>query len=337
MRERSRSAYRHALVVGLGMGMLLCTIATPLVALIAPGPLPDPNAKIYIRTGETLEAISHKLSNANVVRSPRMFRWAAALSARDRSIRSGVYRFTGRLTLPAVLAVLATGGEQKMVTIPEGLATAQVAELLERHGLGAREEFLELARDPDFVSSVGIRADNLEGYLFPDTYSLTEAMTPREILALMVRRFHEVVGPEIQPRAAELGMTLAEVITLASIIEKETGDPNERPLVSAVFHNRLVLGMPLQSDPTVAYALGRAGSKLSKEDLAHPNAYNTYVRPGLPPGPIANPGLASIRAALNPASSRALFFVSRNDGTHEFSSTLAAHNRAVARYQLNQR
>jgi len=337
MREESPKPYRHALLVGLGVAALVCTIATPLVALVAPGPRPDPNAKILIRTGETLEAISQKLWNANVVRSPRLLRWAAALSGRDRAIKPGVYRFKGRLTLPAVLDVLGTGGEEKMVTVPEGLTTAQVAELLERQGLGSQEEFLELASDPVFVSSVGIRADNLEGYVFPDTYRLSEALTPREILALMVRRFHEVVDPEIQPRAAELGMTLGEVITLASIIEKETGDPNERPLVSAVFHNRLGLGIPLQSDPTVAYALGRAGAKLSRKDLAHPNAYNTYVRAGLPPGPIANPGLASIRAALNPASSKALFFVSRNDGTHEFSSTLAAHNRAVARYQLNQR
>lgn len=336
MREQALKAYRRALLFGLGVSALVCTVATPFVVLIAPGPLPDRNAKILIRTGETLEAISRKLSNAHVVRSASLLRWGAALSGRDRSIKPGVYRFTRRLTLPAVLDVLGTGGEERLLTIPEGLATAQVAELLEREGLGGKEKFLGLASDPVFVSSVGIQADNLEGYLFPDTYRLSEAMTHREILALMVRRFHEIVGPELEARAVELGMTLEEVITLASIIEKETGDPKERPLVSAVFHNRLRLGMPLQSDPTVAYALGRADGKLSKEDLAYPNAYNTYVRPGLPPGPIANPGLASIKAALNPASSDALFFVSRNNGTHEFSSSLAAHNRAVARYQLNQ-
>lgn len=190
-----------------------------------------------------------------------------------------------------------------------------------------------LADDPEFLLAAGVPGPQLEGYLFPDTYRFAPGTDVREVLTTMVRHFHDRFDAERHRRAAERGLSVNEVLTLASIIEKETGKPEERALIAAVFTNRLRIGMPLQSDPTVIYGLPAFDGDLTRADLAHPSPYNTYVVGGLPPGPIANPGLAAIDAALAPAASPALYFVSRNDGSHAFSTTLAEHNRAVGRYQ----
>jgi UPF0755 protein len=173
----------------------------------------------------------------------------------------------------------------------------------------------------------------LEGYLFPDTYLLPRRSKPEEVVKTMVTRFWQLYTPNLQARAAELNMTERQVLILASIIEKETGQDQERPLVSAVFHNRLRRNWPLQSDPTLIYAIPNFNGNLTREHLARPGKYNTYLKPGLPPGPIANPGIKSIEAALYPAPVKYVYFVSKNDGTHQFSTTLEEHNRAVDHYQ----
>jgi UPF0755 protein len=199
---------------------------------------------------------------------------------------------------------------------------------------------LKACRDPKLIASLPIKEhpQTLEGYLFPDTYFLNKTMTAAEIIRGMVRKFAAVWGPDQDARAKELGMTQHQVITLASIIEKETGAPQERPLISSVFHNRLQKRMRLQSDPTTIYGIwDRYDGNLHKSDLSAQNPYNTYYVPALPIGPISNPGREAIRAALYPSPSNFLYFVSHNDGTHEFTSTYTQHINAVKRFQLNPR
>jgi len=208
--------------------------------------------------------------------------------------------------------------------------------LLARAGYGNAERFLCLANDADFLLAAGVPGPQLEGYLFPDTYRLATVMSPSEILGIMVRRFHERFDAERYRRAAARGLTVNEIVTLASIVEKESALAAERPVVAGVFFNRLRLGMPLQSDPTVIYGIPDFNGDLTRADLTRPSAYNTYLNPGLPPGPIANPGLAALDAALAPSDTPYLYFVSKNDGSHVFAATLADHNRNVARYQKGQ-
>ena len=220
------------------------------------------------------------------------------------------------------------------VTIPEGFTVRQIASLLKQRGIiEDEEEFCRLAFDPRFVRSLGIEDRTLEGYLFPDTYRFPRGTPPREVIRVMVENFRRVYDEGLAMRAKELGMTVREVVILASIIEKETGRAEERPLISAVFHNRLKKGMPLCSDPTVIYGLEEFDGNLTKEHLRRRTPYNTYLFAGLPPTAIANPGRDALLAALYPAPVPYLYFVSRNDGTHKFSVTLKEHNRAVLRYQ----
>ncbi len=219
------------------------------------------------------------------------------------------------------------------LTVPEGLTFVQIAELASQDSLTDRADFLRLAKDREFIASLGIKAETLEGYLYPDTYKFPRAVKAREVLVAMVEQLQQEVGPDLHARMQELKMTMHEVLTLASVIEKETGSGGERPEISAVFHNRLKRHIPLQSDPTVIYGLPAFDGNLHKKDLSSPSPYNTYRVQGLPPGPIANPGIQAIRAALYPSDSRSLYFVSRNDGTHQFSATLIEHNKAVEKYQ----
>jgi len=307
-------------------------VTTRLVLGMGPTP-PAGGVEIVVRDGDGLPDVATRLEGAGVIRSALAFRVSARVSGRDRAIQPGLYRFTTATDLRGVLAVLAAGTTAPEVTVPEGLTVRDVATLLATRGYGDADAFLCLADDPDFLLAAGVPGPRLEGYLFPDTYRFAAYLSPGEILATMVRRFQDRFDPERRRRAAARGLSVDQVVTLASIIEKETGLASERPLIAAVFANRLRLGMPLQSDPTVIYGIPSFNGDLTRADLARPTPYNTYQIGGLPPGPIANPGLSSIDAALAPADSLALYFVSRNDGSHEFSTTLAEHNRAVARYQ----
>jgi UPF0755 protein len=219
------------------------------------------------------------------------------------------------------------------VTIPEGYTIRQIAQVVGAAGLADPGEFVRLANDARFVESLGLGQPSLEGYLFPDTYAFPRRVSTEHVIRQMVDRFQEVYSPQWDVQAARIGLTRHQVVTLASIIEKETGDEAERPFISAVFHNRLRLRIPLQSDPTVIYPIKGFDGNLRKVDLVRDSPYNTYRRRGLPPGPIANPGRAALEAALYPASVEYLFFVSRNDGTHQFSRSLREHNKAVNQFQ----
>lgn len=317
--------------------MLLAFVLTGAALLwvaVMHGPaLPSGGATVVVREGDRLADIAARLEDAGVVRSALLLRLWARVAGRDRAVQPGTYHFEDRVDLDGALAALAAGTPLIEITVPEGWTLREIAALLETRGLGAAADFLCLGTDPDFLVAAGVPGPQLEGYAFPDTYRFSSAMSPHEILETMVRRFHERFDAEHYRRAAARRMTTNQVVTLASIVEKETGLAAERPLIAAVFLNRLRIGMPLQSDPTVIYALPRFDGNLTRADLTHPSPYNTYVTGGLPPGPIANPGLAAIDAALTPGDSTALYFVARNDGSHEFSATLSEHNRAVARYQ----
>jgi UPF0755 protein len=290
---------------------------------------------VLIRPHTSSFGIATALREAGVIRSRLGFLAAAIVRGAHRRLLPGEYEFDRPVSLLEVVQRLEQGrGLVHQVTIPEGLAAQQVAQLLAERGLVDRDRFMGLLRDRALLEGNGVEGGSLEGYLFPDTYRLVKGQGEDAIIHRMVRRFHEVFGPEEQARAGKLGMSVRDVVTLASLIEREAKVPQERPLISAVFHNRLRVRMPLQSDPTVLYALSRFSGRLTKANLQAPSPYNTYLNQGLPPGPIANPGRASIMAALYPAATRYLYFVSRNDGTHAFSKTLREHEVLVRRYQV---
>jgi UPF0755 protein len=223
------------------------------------------------------------------------------------------------------------------VTFPEGLTVAEMAKIFESHGLGPASSFVQASRDPAPIRELDPAAKDLEGYLFPETYALPRHTDAAKLVRLMTSRFEHVFTSDLRQAAAARNLTVRQAVTLASIVEKETARPDERPIVAAVYSNRLRIGMPLQCDPTVIDALLRAGSytgNLKHDDLAFDSPYNTYRYPGLPPGPIASPGRSSLEAAVHPADADFLYFVSRNDGSHEFARTLEEHNRNVQKYQV---
>jgi UPF0755 protein len=292
-------------------------------------PLPPGGAMVSVAPGEPFRTTTARLQAAGVVRHAWVLRLWGRWQRLDRLVRSGDYRFDQPLSPIEVLALLRSPtAALHRVTIPEGSTLDHVAALLADAGFGAADQFLCVARDPSFLLSMDVPASGLEGYLFPDTYAFAWSTPPERILTAMVERFREQTAA-LQALRLDAGMSEEGMVVLASVIEKETGVAEERALVSAVFHNRLQLGMPLQSDPTAIYGRDIHGSPTAA-DMAVDTPYNTYLHPGLPPGPICNPGLASMRAALAPAKVPYLYFVARKDGSHAFSRTLEEHNRAVA-------
>jgi len=294
--------------------------------------LPPGGAMVAVAPGESFRATSTRLQAAGVVRHAWVLRLWARLRGLDRLVRSGDYRFEQPLSPIEVLALLRSPtAALHRVTIPEGSTLEQIAVILANAGFGGADQFLCLAHDPAFLLSVDVPASGLEGYLFPDTYAFAWSTLPERILTSMVDRFREQTAA-LQALRLDAGMSEEDMVVLGSIIEKEAGVAEERAMVSAVFHNRLHLGMPLQSDPTALYGRDIHGTP-SAADMTVDSPYNTYLHPGLPPGPICNPGLASLQAALMPAKVPYLYFVARKDGTHAFSRTLEEHNRAVAYFQ----
>jgi UPF0755 protein len=294
-----------------------------------------PPQSLIVPQGASGEAIGRMLQELGLVRRPAVFRALAILRGASGRLRAGEYLLEGPLSLEQIVDKLRRGDVVRHeVTFPEGKNIEEMAAILEGH-LPVKA-FLEAARDPSLVRDLDPDANDLEGYLFPDTYEISRKQDAAALLvARMVQRFREVTTPE-RPALAGSGLTLRKVVTLASLVELEARLAEERPRIAAVFLNRLEKGMPLQTDPTVIYALRKAGSydgNIRKKDLEIDSPYNTYRYAGLPPGPIASPGRESLRAVLHPARVKDLYFVSRNDGSHEFSETLADHERAVDRYQ----
>ena len=300
--------------------------------LQTPARLPPGGAVVSVVPGEPFGVTSARLYAAGVVRHPRILRLWARSQGLDRLVRSGEYRFDEPLAPIDVLARLRSPmAALHRVTVPEGSTLRQAAALLAAAGFGGADQFLCLAQDPDFLLDLDVPASGLEGYVFPDTYAFAWSTPPDDVLRTMVSRFREQAAA-LRARRVAAGISEHDMVVLGSLIEKETGAAQERALVSAVFHNRLRIGMLLQSDPTAIY--GREGNGApTAADLTVDTPYNTYRYRGLPPGPICNPGRAALEAALAPAQVSYLYFVARNDGTHEFSTTLDEHNHAVARYQ----
>jgi UPF0755 protein len=290
---------------------------------------------VTIPAGQDFGSITSRLRAAGLIQSPLKFRWLARLKGYDKRVQAGEYVLTAAMTPLAILEVL-VAGEVRLhrLTVPEGYDLRQIAGLVEAAGLARGDSFMEAASDGSLARALDIEAESFEGYLFPDTYLFPRSITPQKIITTMVNRFWSVFKPQWAARARELDFSIHEIVTLASIIEKETGAAFERPLIASVFHNRLRRNMRLETDPTVIYAIDNFDGNLTRKHLNTPTPYNTYIIRGLPPGPIANPGLASIEAALFPAETPYLFFVAKQDRTHYFSSNLAEHNRAVRKYQL---
>lgn len=289
---------------------------------------------IDIPPGTPFTQISHILHENQLIGSEWFFTLLGRVQRVDRRIIPGEYELHGGMRPTELLEKIVKGEVyQHALTIPEGYNVVQIADILDQKNLASKQEILRLNRDQKFIRDLNVQAPTLEGYLFPDTYQFSRYTPPESIIRTFVNRFHEIVTPELKSRASMVGMTLQEVLTLASVVEKETGLASERPLVSGVFHNRLKRGIPLQSDPTVIYALESFDGNIRKADLSVDSPYNTYKVRGLPPGPIANPGLAAIHAALYPTQTDFVYFVARNDGSHQFSVTLADHNKAVEKYQ----
>ena len=290
--------------------------------------------ELKVDRGESFSSVTGRLEEHGVISHKKIFTLWARLWSLDKKIHWGLYRFELPMAPRKVLNRMVLGqGVFHRITVPEGLTLTEIASLLERQGLGDREKFLKEAGNPELLSLYGLEGKSVEGYLFPDTYYFPSTAGERDVLMAMMEHFDERFSPLMEEQAKGLGLDRHRVVTLASLIEKETGDEAERPLVSAVFHNRLKDRIPLQSDPTVIYGLKNFKGNLTRRDLRNPSPYNTYLIRDLPPGPICNPGFASLWAALFPAEVSYLYFVSKNDGTHFFSETIGEHNRAVNLYQ----
>ena len=278
------------------------------------------------------------LAEEGLITSEFSFRLFGKLTGQETQIKPGEYRLHRAMTPEALLETLVRGEIlQYQVVIPEGKSLKEIAEILERAGLVEAEIFLAMGRDPQIIQALGFDGDSLEGFLFPETYRFTKQIPPDQIVARIASQFKLVYDDSYKKQASILGMTQREVVTLASIIEKETAVPEERIIVSAVFHNRLKKKMRLQSDPTVIFSLDNFNGNLTRKDLKHASPYNTYYVRGLPPGPIASPGRGAIHAALYPADVDYLYFVSKKNGTHYFSLTLKEHNAAVRKFQLGKK
>lgn len=294
----------------------------------------DGEVLVTIRRGMGVRAIGALLADKGLLVNDCRFLCLVFLSNNTAKLKAGEYSIPRGLTPPEVLRLLVEGLTLRHhVTIPEGVNTVQVAQLFAQDGWINKERFLQLSRDQASLKRLGINAPSLEGYLFPETYTLVRNEASEEtVLRLMVDRFRQVWASMAVPEKVH-GLGHHQLLILASIVEKETGAAPERPLIARVFLNRLERNMRLQSDPTVIYGLIDFNGNITRADLQRPTPYNTYVIPALPAGPICNPGRAALEAVIHPVASDALYFVSRNDGTHVFSTNLADHNRAVRQYQ----
>jgi len=284
--------------------------------------------QVEIAPGMTARQVGEELESRGIIRSARFFSFAARLMEFDRHIRAGAHWIDGFKPTVTILRQLLSGGLSIVrFTVPEGLTIEEMADIVAANLPVIPDSFVAAANDSALVARYAFPgASSLEGFLFPDTYNFDANAGSRAVVRTMATRFHELFTPTMEARAESLRMTLLEVLTLASIIEKEAMVDRERPIVSQVFHKRLKIGYRLEADPTVKYVMERNRRRLSLRDIEIDSPYNTYRNHGLPPGPICNPGIESIRAALWPAETDYLYFVANWDGTHTFTRSLREHN-----------
>lgn len=290
---------------------------------------------VIVHPGQGFKASSERLYQAGIIKHPAKFKWLARLKRQDKSIKAGEYKLSSAMPPGEILGILVSGKVfLHKLTIPEGYQLRQIAALVANSGLAPETDFLKAATDASLMHELEIDAKTFEGYLFPETYYFPKDADSETIISAMVKRFWTVFNPEWKSRANTLKLSVHQVVTLASLIEKETGVAFERPIISSVFHNRLKHNMRLESDPTVIYGLADYDGNITRKHLTTPTAYNTYTIYGLPPGPIASPGIDAFKAALYPADTQFLYFVSKGDHTHQFSTNIKDHNLAVGKYQL---
>ncbi len=291
----------------------------------------------FVLEGSTLSAVADELETKKIIKNKFIFLVWAKLTGHARNIKTGEYLLNPNMTPLYILNMLSQGDVVlHSITIPEGYSRMQIGELLAQKGFVDKNEFLTITGDPDNAGRYGILGPDLEGYLYPDTYQFDRGLSAASIVDVMVGHFKEVIAP-FKERIKESNLTMEQVVILASIVEKETGCAEERPVIASVFLNRLKKKNRLESDPTVIYGIKNFNGNLKKKDLSTFTPYNTYVIRGLPPGAIANPGIEALKAVLYPADTSYIFFVSKNDGRHHFSKTLSEHNRAVRIYQKSRR
>jgi UPF0755 protein len=344
-RRRGRGAAWAGLLLFVAIVLVLIAGAAAALSLDWKTPYARPERGgvfVDIAHGTSAAAIARQLESSGVIRSAFSFR-ALLLRHPSARLEAGEYFFDRPRTPEEVFDALAYGKIfLTSVTVPEGYTMFEIAALLESKGITSRDGFLGAARDPSLIAGLAPGAPSLEGFLFPATYQFPRHQPPRKVAEALVRRFREAWQTFPENERGASGLTPLGLVTLASLVEKETGVAGERPLVARVFTNRLRAGVALDCDPTVIYALilggkhdgaGKYDGQLRPADLRVDSAYNTYRRRGLPPGPIANPGAASLRAALEPARGDYLYFVATGDGGHVFSRTLKEHNRNVAQYR----
>ncbi len=329
-RIRTLSLIAFALI-----GIPLICVSVWLQSFVTTAILPLKAQTIEIKSGSSFTRIATQLESASVISDVRLFTLLARWREATGQVHAGDYLFETAATPDEILARLVAGDIRKyQVTIPEGFNLKEIAARLEKAGVGTAEEFLSLCQSRSFLNDLNIKATTLEGYLFPETYTYTTSTTPKQFLRTMVEQLKENLSSDLLKNAEALGLNQHQLLTLASIIQKEAGNVMEMPLISSVFHNRLKRGIPLQADPTVIYGIANFDGNITRKHLRTPTPYNTYTIRGLPPGPITSPGQFALHAAANPAQGKDIYFVAKGDGTHEFNATLKAHNRAVRRYQL---
>jgi UPF0755 protein len=315
------------ILVAAALGVL--TAASFYYFIIRPAPVFVTPRIISIHKGESMTSAARRLSHSGVIANSLAFILYAEMTGQATRIKPGDYAFKGGEGIPEVLHHLVNGDFMAVtITIPEGMTVHQIGERLQAAGLVCDSLFDQAARDGKLSRALGLGVLGVEGFLFPATYRFSPLENSDQILAAMLERFYSILTPQVEERMFELGMNTRQLVTMASMIEKEARVPGERPMIASVFYNRLALGMPLQSDPTAQYSYaGEVEPAVAAIRVA--SAFNTYTIPGLPPGPIANPGLDSIQAALYPAHTAYLYFVARRDGTHIFSRSLKEHERAI--------
>jgi UPF0755 protein len=321
-----------ALVIVSGLAIRGRSMLEPAAATAAP-------RDFVIERGATLNGVARRLEGEGLVKSALATKLAARWQGIESKLQVGEYELSPHLAPAEILEILSSGRVKTYsVTVPEGHRATEIAAILERAGLVDAEAFLAVVLDAEFAHSLGIEQDSLEGYLYPDTYQLPKNMGEKEVARTMVKLFDSVWQSQIAALAEGHALDRPEIVTLASIVEKETAAPEERPLIAAVFLNRLDRGMRLETDPTVIYGIPDFDGNIKKRHLLDgSNPYNTYRIRGLPPGPIASPGAEALRAVVQPAETDYLYFVSQNDGTHFFSSNYRDHVNAVNRYQKRRR
>lgn len=308
--------------------LIICLLWYLVCLFISPGN-GSVTCDVSFPPGSGIRTLAAELKAGGVIRSSWHFVLLTRLRGDAHRLKAGDYRFSDDMTPEIILRKIVSGDvDYRKFTLPEGYSIYQAAELLEQKGYFKKNSFLEKCRDKELLGRFGLSEASAEGYLYPATYNLSRSGGEEQLLEQMIGQFNKEYA-SIQ----EVGrFSRHEIVTLASIIEKEAISADEKPVISSVFHNRLRIGMPLQSDPTAVYGVRAFSGKVSKADIQRISPYNTYLNKGLPPGPIGNPGADSMHAAMNPAKSEYLYFVARQDGTHQFSKNLADHNRAVTHY-----